>query len=79
MERRNLAAALSLGVAAAAATSQPAAAQAPGRSRLAQILERGTIRIGTTGWCWYDLPHGVPSVFTKMRALPALPAVGPGK
>ena len=49
MERRNFAAALSLGIAVAAATAQPAAAQAAGRSRLAQILERGTIRIGTTG------------------------------
>lgn len=49
MERRNFAAALTLGVAAAAAASSPAAAQAGGRSRLAQILERGTMRIGTTG------------------------------
>ncbi len=49
MERRGFAAALGLGVVAAAASAQTAAAQAAGKSHLAQILERGTIRIGTTG------------------------------
>jgi cyclohexadienyl dehydratase len=49
MERRGFATALGLGLAAAAATSAPAAAQSAGKSRLAQILERGTMRIGTTG------------------------------
>ncbi len=51
MQRRDFTTALGLGVvAAAAAASTPANAQAAGgKSRLAQILERGTVRIGTTG------------------------------
>jgi cyclohexadienyl dehydratase len=54
MNRRDLGRMLGLGTAsgvllAAAAAPQIAQAQAAGRSRLAQILERGTIRIGTTG------------------------------
>ena len=52
MQRRDFTTALGLGVVAAAAyASTPASAQqaAGGKSRLAQILERGTVRIGTTG------------------------------
>jgi cyclohexadienyl dehydratase len=53
MKRRDLAKALALGgvaVAAGTATRGSAVAQAAGgKSRLAQILERGSIRIGTTG------------------------------
>lgn len=51
IQRRDLAKSLLLAGAAIAAASVPAAAQtAPGSaSRLAEILKRGTIRIGTTG------------------------------
>jgi len=49
MERRHFASAFGVGLVAAAATSQPATAQQVARSRLAQILERGTVRVGTTG------------------------------
>jgi cyclohexadienyl dehydratase len=53
MQRRDFTTALGLGVVAAAAaatSSTPVSAQqAGGKSRLAQILERGTVRIGTTG------------------------------
>ena len=54
MKRRDLAKALTLGGAAAiavAATGEQSRAQVPasGKSRLAQILERGSVRIGTTG------------------------------
>ena len=52
MQRRDFTTALGLGaIAAAAYASTPASAQqaAGGKSRLAQILERGTVRIGTTG------------------------------
>ena len=52
MKRRDLAKALALGgvaTAAIAAASGPANAQAAGKSRLAQIFERGSVRIGTTG------------------------------
>jgi cyclohexadienyl dehydratase len=52
MKRREFTTALGLGVVAAAALAEtPAKAQqaAGGKSRLAQILERGTVRIGTTG------------------------------
>lgn len=53
MKRRELARAIALGGVAAvamSATRAPANAQAAGgRSRLAQILERGSVRIGTTG------------------------------
>ena len=52
MKRRDLAKTLLLAGAAAAITRSAAQAQAPapaGNSRLAEILKRGTIRIGTTG------------------------------
>lgn len=53
MHRRDLAKALALGgiaVSAVAASTKEGKAQAAGgKSRLAQILERGTVRIGTTG------------------------------
>jgi cyclohexadienyl dehydratase len=53
MKRRDLAKVLGLGgvaVAALASTSGKAGAQAAGgKSRLAQILERGSVRVGTTG------------------------------
>src|ERR1700754_489010 len=54
MQRRDVAKALTFGGAAllAAGTAQsvsPANAQAGAKSRLARILERGTVRAGTTG------------------------------
>jgi cyclohexadienyl dehydratase len=52
MKRRDVAKALGLGsvaVAALASTSRQAGAQVSGKSRLAQILERGSVRVGTTG------------------------------
>src|SRR5689334_2056665 len=54
MQRRDVAKALTIGGAAliAAGASQSvstARAQAGGKSRLARILERGTVRVGTTG------------------------------
>ncbi len=52
MKRRDLAKALALGgivTAAVSTAGQQVRAQATGKSRLAQILERGSVRIGTTG------------------------------
>ena len=51
MDRRDLAKFVGAGFVGAAALAAPqlAQAQAPARSRLHQILERGTIRVGTTG------------------------------
>lgn len=52
MNRRDVAASMTLGLAAAAlaaAPAAPAAAQTVARSRLAQILERGSLKVGTTG------------------------------
>ena len=52
MKRRDLTKALALGgltATAMAAGSRQSNAQTPAKSRLAQILERGSVRIGTTG------------------------------
>lgn len=49
MNRRDIAASLGLAVAGVAMAAAPAAAQTAARSRLAQILERGSVRVGTTG------------------------------
>lgn len=51
MKRRDIAKALTVGGVAAvlAARAEPVQAQAAGKSRLAQILERGSVRVGTTG------------------------------
>ena len=50
MQRRDLTKILTLGGLAAAAVASSARAQTTGtKSRLAQILERGSIRVGTTG------------------------------
>lgn len=49
MNRRSFPATLGFGLAGAALVGRPAAAQTVGKSRLAQILERGSVRVGTTG------------------------------
>lgn len=49
MNRRDLAAVVTLGIAGTALAATPAQAQTVAKSRLAQSLERGTLRVGTTG------------------------------
>lgn len=49
MNRRDLAKSLSLGAAGATLIAAPALAQGAPASRLPQILQRGTLRVGTTG------------------------------